>query len=173
MEVFLDSIDGETLQKAFEGKSPREKALIPEGLEDKVKELTDLLSKLTKAQQTTKEDKKMDQLFESKDQVKEFIIACIDEYVTEKAKTEQTQKAREAAAEEKKNMQETLTQVAETMKSLKEDVDALKGKTPERKADETADETPPAETKKENDGEENVFKGLFFKTDALAAAVQQ
>ncbi len=175
MEVYLDSIDGETIKAAFVGKSPKEKGVvqIPKEMETKLVELTEMLTTLTKAQQMTKEEKNMDQLFETKDQVKEFIIACINEVVSEKAKTAQSVKAAEDAASEKKTMQETLASVAETMKALKEDVDTLKGKTPVRKADGAGDDDP---LTKKSDGnaddakktaEENVFKGLFFDTTAV------
>ena len=174
MEVYLDSIDGETIKEAFVGKSPREKGLltIPEEMSDKLVELTGMLTKLTEAKQITKEEKNMDQLFETKEQVKEFIIACINDVVSQKAKTAQSVQAAEAAAAEKKTMQETLESVAETMKALKADVDTLKGKTPERLADKTGDEESPVKKSgtdddAKNTAEENVFKGLFFDTDAV------
>ena len=178
IDVYLDSIDGETIKAAFVGKSPREKGLltIPEDMSDKLVELTGMLTKLTEAKQTTKEEKNMDQLFETKDQVKEFIVACIDAYVSEKAQTEKSTKARDAEAAAKKEMQETLASVAETMKALKDDVDILKGKTPERKADETGDDpaartkSAPADDEDDNgmavDKKNDVFKGLFFDTSA-------
>ena len=115
----------------------------------------------------------MDQLFETKDQVKEFIVACIKDFVSEKAASEKAQKARDAEAAEKQELKDTLKEVSDAMKSLKEDVDVLKGKTPERNADASGDEdvdksTGEGSTDGDDKTDENdVFKGLFFDPEAI------
>jgi len=112
-----------------------------------------------------KEDNSMDQLFETKEQVKEFVIEAIKEFEAQKQQDAERQAEIQKAADEKKELKETLEQLQENLKAIDSRLQTLENDVSEPGVTKAASQDTSTQPKTQ---ETDVFKGVIFRKGAIA-----